>query len=205
MIPTAARMFAQIGYADCEMGRVASELGIAKGTLYLYFASKEELFYACVDHGMRCMQAQVQAAAEASSDPLERISGAIRAYLAFFADHPEHVELLIQERANFKNRPQPTYFQYRAAMRGPWRDLYADLIRQGRLRDDLPVERILDLIGHLVYGTMFTNHFAGSTASLAEQHRAILEIVMRGVLSDQERELWTYVAMQGDRCRSDRK
>src|SRR5262249_17518032 len=116
------------------------------------------------------------------------------AYLKFFSDHPEQVELLIQERANFKNRKQPTYFQYRDANRGPWRELYKSLVADGRLRGDIPVERILDTVGHLVYGTMFTNHFNGSTATLEEQHRATLEIVMRGILGESEIENWKYEA-----------
>ena len=56
IIEAAARLFAELGYTACEMERVAAELGIAKGTLYLYFSSKEALFYACVDAGMRQMQ-----------------------------------------------------------------------------------------------------------------------------------------------------
>lgn len=187
MIPTAARLFASIGYGACEMERVAAELRVAKGTLYLYFSSKEQLFYSCVDYGMQCMQSAVRNAAESVDDPFEKISRAVHAYLQFFASHPEHVELLIQERANFKHRPQPTYFQYRAAMRGPWLALFSQLMQAGRIRSDLPVERILDVLGHLVYGTMFTNHFAGNTATLEEQHRAILEIVMHGLLISQER------------------
>lgn len=194
MVPIAARLFADIGYAACEMERVAKELGVAKGTLYLYFASKEELFCACVDYGMRSMQSAVEAAATTTNDPFEKISRAIRAYLQFFADHPEHVELLIQERANFKHRPEPTYFQYRKALRGPWRTMYSDLMDQGRLRNDLPVERLLDTIGCLVYGTMFTNHFTASGATLDEQHRAILEMVMRGMLSDEQRTQWKFGA-----------
>ncbi|HEY4308679.1 MAG TPA: TetR/AcrR family transcriptional regulator [Pirellulales bacterium] len=194
IIETAARLFAELGYASCEMERVASELGIAKGTLYLYFSSKEALFYACVDAGMRQMQSVVGKAAEENVDPIERISRGIRAYLQFFEDHPEHVELLIQERANFKGRSRPTYFEYRDQNREKWRPIHAEMIARGRYRDDIPVERIMDAIGNLLYGTMFTNHFVGRAVSLNEQYQSLVEIVMRGLLSEQER---TVPAAQG--------
>ena len=64
IVETSARLFAQDGYTGCEMERVASEAGIAKGTLYLYFPGKQELFFACVDWGMSWMQQTVRAAAE---------------------------------------------------------------------------------------------------------------------------------------------
>lgn len=163
------------------MERVAAELGIAKGTLYLYFPGKQELFFACVDLGMQQMQEAVRIAAASTEQPFERISRAIRAYLAFFEEHPHYVELLIQERANFKDRKRPTYFEYRDANRGPWRQLYTDLVAAGQFRSDVPVERMLDTVGNLLYGTMFTNHFIGRTVPLDEQYQALLEIVLHGI------------------------
>lgn len=188
IVESAARLFAREGYAGCEMERVAAEAGIAKGTLYLYFPGKQELFFACADWGMSWMQKTVRAAAETVADPLERIAVAIRAYLEFFEEHPEYVELVIQERANFRDRKQSTYFEYRAANIGYWQDLYHELIAAGRLRADLPVERITDTVGSLLYGTMFTNRFMGRKVSLDEQYAALLEIMFRGLSSDEERK-----------------
>jgi AcrR family transcriptional regulator len=190
IVETAARLFAETGFTDCEMERVASEAGIAKGTLYLYFPGKQELFFACVDWGMKSMQETVRAAAESVTDsqPFERFGRAIREYLAFFEKHPEYVELLIQERAIFKDRKRPTYFEYRSANIGYWKEQWRQMIAAGHIRADLPVDRITDTIGSLLYGTMFTNHFIGRTVSLDEQYEAILEIVFRGLLSDSERE-----------------
>lgn len=186
IIAAAARLFAREGYADCEMERVASEIGVAKGTLYLYFKSKEELFYACVDHGMRELQATVQCAAQSHAEPFERISAAILAYLLFFEQHPEQVELLIQERAFFRDRQQPTYFTHREASRERWRTVWASLLEDGRIRSDLKVEQILDFVGNLVYGTMFTNHFLGRSAT--EQHGPIMDIFYGGVWSESQRQ-----------------
>ncbi len=191
IIEAAARLFAELGYTACEMERVAAELGIAKGTLYLYFSSKEALFYACVDAGMKQMQTAVLRAADEATNPVDRLARGIRAYLQFFEDHPEHVELLIQERANFKSRSRPTYFEYREQNRQKWRPVHEEMIAAGRYRADIPVERIMDAIGNLLYGTMFTNHFVGRTVSLNEQYQSLLEILMRGLLSDEERAAQT--------------
>jgi AcrR family transcriptional regulator len=187
IVQAAAPLFAKIGFNDCEMQRVASRLRIAKGTLYLYFKSKEELFSACVDWEMQQMQAALAVATEGITDPFSRIAKAIFAYLTFFDENPDYVELLIQERAIFRGRKRPKYFEYRDANRGPWRAMYVDLIKAGRIRNDIPVERILDTIGSLLYGTMFTNYFIGRTVPMADQFTAILKIIMQGILSDEER------------------
>jgi AcrR family transcriptional regulator len=190
IIEAAARLFADLGYDSCEMDRVASKLRIAKGTLYLYFDSKETLFCACVDDGMKRMQAAVGVAAEVEHDSIDKIAAAIQAYLKFFDENPHYVELLIQERAIFRDRKRPSYFEHRDANRGPWREMYHELIRVGRVRNDLPVERILDTLGSLLYGTMFTNHFLGRSVSAADQFHGMLQIIMGGILTDGEFAAW---------------
>jgi hypothetical protein len=51
----------------------------------------------------------------------------------------------------------------------------------------VPVERVLDVLGDLMYGTMFTNHFAGRRKPFAAQAEDILDIFFNGILSDKER------------------
>jgi AcrR family transcriptional regulator len=46
ILATAEALFAQNGYAAITMAQVAGTLGLVKGTLYNYFATKEELFLA---------------------------------------------------------------------------------------------------------------------------------------------------------------
>jgi AcrR family transcriptional regulator len=186
ILDAAAGVFAAHGYQNTDMQQLADTLGVGKGTLYRYFPSKEDLFLAAVDRGMRRLSAQVSACADAAGDPLERVGRGIRAYLSFFRDHPELAELLIQERAQFKDRKQQTYFAHQEAGIEPWRDLWRGLIARGRVRD-VPVERITDVLCDLVYGTMFTNYFAGRHKSLDEQTRDILDIVFHGILSEAER------------------
>src|SRR5205823_13351041 len=135
---------------------------------------------------MHKMRRQIDASIEGVEDPLDRIAVAIRAYLAFFTDHPEFVELLMQERAQFKDRKKPTYFEHREANVERWRDLYRALIAEGRIRN-MPVERITDVMSDLLYGTMFTNYFTGQRKPFEAQAQAILDIAFHGILSDAER------------------
>jgi TetR/AcrR family transcriptional regulator len=44
MLEAAAELLASWSYVDITMARVATSAGVAKGTLYLYFRTKEELF-----------------------------------------------------------------------------------------------------------------------------------------------------------------
>ena len=78
---------------------LADRLRVGKGTIFRHFPSKRELFLAAADRVMVKMQEQILAQIAGIEDGLEQVARGIRAFLSFFADHPEYVELLIQERA----------------------------------------------------------------------------------------------------------
>lgn len=184
IIEAAAKLFARHGYSDCDMECVAAKLGIAKGTLYLYFEGKQQLFFACVDWGMAEMQRLIFEAADEAKAPLQRISDSFRAYLQFFSDHPEYVELMIQERAVFHNARKPTYFEHRNRIRPYFRTIYESLVDDGLIRGDVPIDQLMETIGATLYGTMFFNHAVGRTTSLDDQHQRLMKTVFGGMLTD---------------------
>ncbi len=186
ILEAAAKLFSALGYERADTQRLADELGVGKGTLYRHFASKRELFLATADRAMRRLHDRVEASMEGVDEPLERIARAVAAYLDHFAESPESVELLIQERAQFRDRTRPTYFEYRRRSVVRWRELYRSLIKEGRVRD-IPVERISDVFAAVLYGTIFLKHFAGGSETFAASPEDILDVMFFGILSDEER------------------
>jgi AcrR family transcriptional regulator len=182
ILDAATALFAEHGFSDTVTQELAEKLHVGKGTIYRCFPSKRELFLAAVDRVMRRMRAHVDAQIAPIEEPLERVAQAIRAYLSFFAEHPQFVELLIQERAHFKDRKKPTYFEHQDNNVVRWRELFRSLMAEGRVRP-MPVERITDVLSNLVYGTMFTNHFAGQAKPSDQQASDILDIIYHGVLA----------------------
>jgi AcrR family transcriptional regulator len=187
ILTQAALLFAKHGYSETDTQLLAETIGVGKGTVYRYFPSKRELFLAAADRVMRMMRERVDASVESIGDPLGRITTGIRVFLAFFAEHPEFVELLIQERAQFKDRTKPTFMEHRAVNVERWRAIYRGLIAAERVRD-IPVDRITDVIGNLLYGTIFTNYFSGQSKSIEVQSQDIIDVVFNGILTPQEQE-----------------
>ena len=198
IVEAAVKLFAEHGYATTDTQALADSLAIGKGTLYRYFPSKEALFLAAVDRGMRQLGEAIDQSAAGIADPLDQIRAAIHAYLVFFQEHPEVVELMIQERAHFKDRKQPTYFEHRESHIGYWQEVYRALVAAGRCRD-LPAERVHDVIGDLMYGAMFTNYVAGRRRPLGEQAEDILDLIFCGILTESERTREGAGAREGER------
>ncbi len=186
ILDAAAVLFAKTGYADTDVQVLADQLQVGKGTIYRYFPSKRELFLATVDRGMQRLHAAVEARVAQVDDGLERIVTAITAFLQFFSEQPELVELFVQERAHFKDRAQPAYFAVHQAKVGPWREMYQQLVAAGRVRDcDHAKEH--DVVSDLLYGTILANHFTGRRVSFETQSRNIVDLVFLGILTESER------------------
>lgn len=199
ILDAAAKLFAHYGYSDMTTQVLADTLGVGKGTIYRYFPTKRALFLAAADRMMRELTARVDLAIADLPEPIDQMRRAIETYLAYFVERPEVAELLIQERAHFKDRKKPTYFEYRDASRGRWKEAFADLIRQGRVRD-VPTERITEVIGDLLYGTMFTNYFVGPRGSPGQQAADLLDVAFFGILSDAERQRLRSQGVEHDRA-----
>jgi len=73
LVEAAARVFAEQGFANTRVSDIAERAGIAKGTVYEYFSSKEELFHEVFqwfNRGIRKDVAQVLADCESPRDQL---------------------------------------------------------------------------------------------------------------------------------------
>src|SRR4051812_16646216 len=128
ILAVATEEFARRGYPGTDLQAVADRLGVGKGTVYRYFETKEALFLAAADRSMRLLKDECERAAAAGSDAFERIALATRAYLRFYDRGPEFIEIMIQERAEFRDRKRHTYFLHHEANIGPWNDLFRELI-----------------------------------------------------------------------------
>jgi len=176
--------FARRGYAGADLDVIAANAGCSKGTLYNYFKSKGDLFAASVDHVMFGMKEAV-GTLDDDKDPIDQLENLVRGFLRHFARHPQHVELLVQERSDFRDREQPTYYAYRAASRRQWRTRFERLIAAGRMRP-MPPDRAINILGDLLYGTIFMNHFRGRRIAPDRQAAEVLDVLLGGLLTDTE-------------------
>lgn len=181
ILDVAARIFAERGFTGTDVQLIADAAEVGKGTVYRNFGTKEELFLAAVDSEMRVLTEVLLEASERESDPLDSLRGVVRSYLAHIAANPRAVELLILERAVFKDRSESTYIRYKESLRGYWEELMARLVENGTFRA-LPPHLIFDLISDTLYGVIFTNHFANRHESCEEQAEAILDMFMNGFM-----------------------
>jgi len=73
ILRAAIQVFAHNGYFNSKVADIAREAGVADGTVYLYFKSKEEILHSIFDRNMEEAIADGKKRLEGVTDPRERL------------------------------------------------------------------------------------------------------------------------------------
>src|SRR5208283_1792175 len=77
ILAAALKLFAHEPYQAVTMDRVAEAAGVAKGTLYLYFPSKDALYLGVLSDGLETVSKRSQATNDTRRDVGDRLRRAI--------------------------------------------------------------------------------------------------------------------------------
>src|SRR6476659_7444176 len=81
ILRAAIKVFARHGYFQSQVADVARVAGVAAGTVYLYFRSKDDLLVSIFDRTMKDAIAEGRAALAGVADPSERLRRIARLHL----------------------------------------------------------------------------------------------------------------------------
>jgi AcrR family transcriptional regulator len=176
----AIRHFAAEGFAQTDVQQIADGVGVGKGTIYRHFGNKEGLFLAAARFARDQVMHEVDTAVAPATSALDHWRRGMRAFLRFFDQHPDVVELLIEERALSKGQRVATFFEKKGRRSQKWRAVFQQMVDDGTLRQ-LPVELVEQAISRYLYGTLFVNYFAGRPEPLEPQFDSVFDILFRGL------------------------
>jgi TetR/AcrR family fatty acid metabolism transcriptional regulator len=66
-------VFARNGYFNSKVADIAREAGVADGTVYLYFKSKEEILHSIFDRSVEKVVAEAKSQVDSTGDPREKL------------------------------------------------------------------------------------------------------------------------------------
>ncbi len=96
IIEAAARVFAQKGFHQATTKEIAQEAGIAEGTIYLYFAGKEDLLVTVLTQPTVSLFLEIAGDAESlGNDDATTLSQALRAALAMGQQYADYLRLFL--------------------------------------------------------------------------------------------------------------
>jgi AcrR family transcriptional regulator len=101
---SAINTFSESGYRGSTMDDIAANAGLAKGTLYYHFSSKEEIFNFIVEEGLQILQNQVIEVQDMNIGPIEKLIKICRIQLTFLYGHTNFFKVVMSQLWGNENR-----------------------------------------------------------------------------------------------------
>jgi len=105
ILEAARRIFASLGYAAANVEEIAKEAGMAKGTFYLYFKSKEEVLVAVLASDLEYLTNKTIEGMSAAKTFEERLTVFLNLRLAFLRHNEDFLRIYFAEFGTRCSRP----------------------------------------------------------------------------------------------------
>jgi AcrR family transcriptional regulator len=136
LLAPAAEEFGRAGLERASVDTISLAAGSAKGTIYNYFGSKEELFLAVVEEASA--QAGSPAPARSDAPARERLSAVLAEFCAWAGQHDARARVLVRECLMGTPGLYPRVIGAEAPLTGELAAIVRDGAGRGELRGDVP-------------------------------------------------------------------
>lgn len=98
ILEAAMTLFSKKGFERTTVDEIASCANVGKGTVYLYFDNKEEIFWAIIEKGLLELEELLTDIITRSQDFQQQFYNLIYANLSYVEDHLDFYRLFLKER-----------------------------------------------------------------------------------------------------------
>ena len=157
ILDAAERVFSTGKLAATRMAAIAKEAGLASGTLYNYFDSKEEIFQSLIEARGQELLGELEEVAARGLQPLPRLSATVAACLGHLEQHREMFLLFLQspmlELAVSGSLSKAAERVNRRCMK-VFEDAVGWAAQTGVLRRDIPPAELAIFLGGIIHGVV---------------------------------------------------
>ena len=185
ILEAARRVVAHNGFQGVTIDRVAEEAKIAKGTVYLYFHTKEELLKAAVEQGMVHFTNLIRSEVEEVSQPLEKLCRLVEASMELSDSQRDFFKMLLLERNFLAAAPNHPEAAQMLDLYLGYINFIASIIKEGvdagvlRSHD---VEASAFALNEAMRGCFQQRTLGLTSRTAAEDANILLDIFFHGVL-----------------------
>lgn len=178
LMQVAARMFAERPYHEVRMEEIAAATKLGKGTIYVYFASKDDLYTTLIGEGMEQLTAELRSATDDHRHSWPTLERCVDALLGFAERFP-HLYTLMRSGMPAEGR----LVQKRAELAQALTRILRAGTRAGELDDPHPELTAEFVLSFVRVALLFPPPRLGKKAIA----RHILRVLGRGILARSRR------------------
>ena len=149
IIKIAANLFSQKSFHDVTMDEIAEKVGVAKGTIYLYFSSKDNLYLEILEHTFGSIEALLEKEVNTALLAPEKLKNVLAIIIKFYRGNIDVLKIL--------SRDETHLIQEHHDLTEKWRlrriELYEKIIEKG-IKEGSFKTRNTELAALILYGAV---------------------------------------------------
>jgi AcrR family transcriptional regulator len=179
ILNAARRVFASRGFAAATVDEIAREAGIAKGTIYLYYRSKGDVYAGAALEGLRALHERIVAEVRGAETPFEKVRAFIQTKARYFEQNVDFFRLYYAELHELAAQACGVHVEMQRLYLEQVTLLESELARAFPERGDM--HSIALAIGALTYGVITRRLRGWSTSSLEDDIESVVRFAWLGV------------------------
>jgi len=105
ILEAARKVFAENGFSGATVEDIAAAAGVAKGTVYLYYESKRDIYFAALKFGIEQMYSVLKERLQSAPTLEEKLRALITVKLTYFDDNRDFFKIYYSELGNICIHP----------------------------------------------------------------------------------------------------
>ncbi len=175
LIDAAERLFMERGYEATTVSDIVQEVGVAQGTFYYYFPSKEEILEAIIEKDMAALEDDARLITQDPQlDPASKINAMVNSIIGISSSRKEIMDYLHKESNAVMHEKMERHLIERLV------PLMAEVVakgtKEGRFDVEHPTETVEFLLASMVYFFHHPEIFADPVRS--KKMRSTLETIL---------------------------
>lgn len=94
---TSLRLFAEKGYDATSIEEITANVGVAKGTLYYHFSSKEEIFEFLIEEGVKLLKNSIEIKTEKLENSIDKIKAIVLIEIKVLVKYENFMTIVLSE------------------------------------------------------------------------------------------------------------
>jgi AcrR family transcriptional regulator len=185
VLVSAARLFAEDGFAATSVRAIAERARLTKAGLYYHIKEKEDLLFRICEHSIQAILDGARAALARESDGAARLQALIRNHCGFFFRHPHNLTVLNRDMGALTGAQREAVRALEREYLELVRDVFRHGQKQGRFKKLDPSVAAFTLLGVLnTFDRWYDSAGPVKPEALVAQVETIL---MRGVVEERRK------------------
>lgn len=183
LLSAARTIFAKKGFHDATIEEIADAANVAKGTVYLYYKSKRDLYLQALRFGIELLNQELKAKASGPGTFEERLRSLTTSKIAFFDENRDFFRILYSELGKLPSHlPALSFVKdlYFAQAR-IFERLLQDGIKHREIRAGVSAEKAAFAITDLTRSIISQRILGCSKASLESDSDFIVDFILKGI------------------------